>query len=216
MKLDVITQIFVVKEKKFFPLYIKQSKLITEAAQLLLKLVHEDTPAERKKICDDIKKLETEGDAVTQTIFDEIYKTFVTPFDRDDMNKLTSEMDTFMDLLYDSAKRISMYSPKAIAPVWIKTAELILEDAQYISLIVNEFEHFRKKHLFITEQCGKIKEIEHRVDDIYDEYMSYIFGNEKDAIELVKYKNIIQSLEDATDMAKKLAESVRTIIIKQS
>jgi len=68
----------------------------------------------------------------------------------------------------------------------------------------------------IDEICDKIKSIEHKVDDLYEDYMAFIFKNETDPIELIKKKNIVQILEDTTDHAKHLSETVRSIIVKMS
>ena len=83
-----------------------------------------------------------------------------------------------------------------------------------INRIMNGLEYIQKKPQEINEKCVRIKQIEHDVDDLYEQFMSDVFANEKDAIELVKLKNIGQVLEDATDRAKDVGDIVRGIIIK--
>ncbi|MBP1670676.1 MAG: hypothetical protein H6Q22_248 [Bacteroidetes bacterium] len=158
MKIDRFFQLFVVKEKKFYPLYIAQLEIIKVAAEDLKSLFLESNPELQKEYYKKIKELETKGDKVTAQIYDELNKTFVTPFDREDIHILASRI--------------------------------------------------------IVKKCNKIKEIEHKVDDLYEEFNSFLFDTEKDAIELVKHKNIVQSLEDTTDRAKDISDTVRSIIIK--
>lgn len=214
MKADKFFQYFVVKERKFYPLYIKQAELVENAAVLLVSLLKEGSPEVRKEICKEIKRIETEGDAVATTIFEELYKTFVTPFDREDIQALASRVETFLDFIHDSAKKIVIYHPQSIDKVWVDIGDAILEDARVVSGIMKELEFLAGKSKFIMQKCARIKEIEHEVDDLYECYMSNLFEVEKNSIELTKNKNIVQNLEDATDKAKEISDCVKTIIVK--
>ncbi len=214
MKIDKFFQYFVVKEKKFYPLYIKQAELVERAASLLMELLKEESPDRRKEIGKEIKRIETGGDAVAMTIFQELYKTFVTPFDREDVQTLASRVETFLDFIHDAAKKIVIYRPQSIDKVWIEIGEAILEDARIVSDIMKELEFLSGKSKFIMQKCERIKEIEHEVDDLYECYMSNLFEMEKNGIELTKNKNIVQSLEDTTDKAKEISDCVKTIIVK--
>ena len=212
--LDRFFQLFVVKEKKFYPLYIKQAEITEKAAGLLVELLKEDSYEKRKELGKEIKKIESEGDKVAYAIFDELYKTFVTPFDRADIQQLASRVETFLDFIHDAAKKIVIYHPRSIDKVWIEIGESILEDAKILSGIMKELEFLSGKSKFLMQKCERIKEIEHEVDDLYECYMSNLFEVEKNAIELIKYKNIVQNLEDATDKAKEIGDCVKTIIVK--
>lgn len=214
MKIDKFFQCFVVKEKKFYPLYMKQAEIVENAATLLVEILKEESPDKRKEICKEVKRLETEGDVLAMTLFDELYKTFVTPFDREDIQMLASRVETFLDFIHDSAKKIVIYHPQSIDKVWIEIGEAILEDARILSGIMKELEFLHTKSKFIMQKCARIKEIEHDVDDLFECYMSNLFEVEKNSIELTKNKNIVQSLEDATDKAKEIGDCLKTIIVK--
>ena len=212
--LDKFFQLFVVKEKKFYPLYIEQAQTVEKAAALLVELLKEESYERRKELCREIKKNESVGDKVAHRIFDELYTTFVTPFDRADIHQLASRVEIFLDFIHDAAKKVVIYHPRSIDKVWVEIGESILEDAKILSGIMNELEYLAGKSKFIMQKCERIKEIEHEVDDLFEGYMSNLFEVEKDAIELTKYKNIIQNLEDATDKAKEIGDCVKTIIVK--
>lgn len=214
MKIDRFLQLFVVKERKFYPLYQEQADCIGQAAVALLQLLQEKDVEKQKSLYKDIKSLENQGDKITARLYQELERTFVTPFDREDMNRLSSQMDTFLDFIHDSAKRIVMYCPKTINQTLVVIGEHILDDTRILKEIMHELEHIQKKPEKIKEKCVRIKGIEHDVDDLYEQFMRDIFANEKDAIELVKQKNIVQSLEDATDRAKDIGDTIRGIIIK--
>ena len=213
MKLDRFLQLFVVKEGKFYPLYISQAANILSGAQLLLKLVKETHPETQKELYREVKQIETKGDQITLHIYNELRDTFVTPFDREHINMLASDMDTFLDFIHDSARRIVLYKPQKIDKHLITIAESIYEDARIVCDIMQEMEQMRRKVKLIMQKCARIKEIEQFIDGIYEAYLIDVFENEKDAIELVKLKNIVQSLEDTTDRAKDISDTIKNILL---
>ncbi len=216
MKIDKFFRFFVVKEKKFYPLFIEQSRIIKESAVLLKELFSEDDREKRWVIYKEIKQKETQCDVVTSNIYDELNRTLVTPFDREDIHNLASKTDTFLDFIHDSARKQVMYSPKLTQEGIIKIVDAIKNLADIIEEIMMNLEYLPGNGEIITEKCKQIKDIEHQVDEIYENFISYLFEEEKDAIELVKSKNIVQGLEDSTDKAKDLSDVVRAIIIKQA
>lgn len=214
MKIDRFLQLFVVKEKKFYPLYIEQATNIEMAAKLLVELLQEKSYDRQKALYKDVKEYEHRGDLITAKLYEELNKTFVTPFDREDINRLGSSMDTLLDFIHDAAKRMLMYRPKSVNQLMIAMAQCIVEDAKILGQIMDILDQIQKRPQEINEKCVRIKQIEHDVDDLYEEFMSDVFANEKDAIELVKLKNIGQVLEDATDRAKDVSDILKGIIIK--
>ena len=214
MKIDRFLQLFVVKEKKFYPLYISQTENIVVAAEELKRLYLESNYELQKESYRKIKDLETKGDQITAKIYEELNKTFVTPFDREDIHVLASRIDTFLDFIHDSARKLAMYKPLSPSKDLITIVDLILEDAKLINEIARNLEFLVKRNGEILKLCKQIKEIEHKVDELYEDYNIFLFQNEKDAIELVKNKNIVQSLEDTTDRAKEISDSIRSIIVK--
>lgn len=214
MKIDRFLQLFVVKEKKFYPLYMEQAANIEAAAKLLVELLQEQDHDKQDALYREVKEYEHRGDLITAKLYEELNKTFVTPFDREDINLLGSRMDTVLDFIHDAAKRMLMYRPKSVNQLLIAMGQCIVEDARILTEIMGELDSLQKRPNEINEKCIRIKQIEHDVDDLYEQFMSDVFANEKDAIELVKLKNIGQVLEDATDRAKDVGDIVRGVIIK--
>ena len=107
-----------------------------------------------------------------------------------------------------------MYKPKTVYKDLITIIDYIVEDSKILKEIVRDLEYLSKKSEDTLKRCRKIKDIEHKVDQLYENFNCFLFENEKDAIELVKHKNIVQSLEDTTDRAKDISDSIRSIIIK--
>lgn len=214
MKLDKFLQLFVVKEKRFFPLFIQSAENIVKAATLLIEQTKEPDQDERKIYAKRIKECETAGDRITDRIIDELLESFVTPFDRDDIHQLAQDLDTVLDDIRDASKKFAIYQPKSNDRKLIELAEYILKDAELFLVMTHRFENMRSDITELAKICDSIKEVEHIADDIYESYLSSLFANETDAIELVKKKNIVQALEDTCDAAKDVSDTVRSIIVK--
>lgn len=214
MKIDKFLQLFVVKEKKFYPLFIEQATNLKRASVMLVEMLQGPDSDRQLVLYKEIKGVESDGDTITRLIYEELNRTFVTPFDREDIHQLDSKIDTFLDFIHDAARRIAMYRPREIDATLLKIGNLIDRDADLLIEIARELEHIQKKPEPIYEKCVQIKQIEHEVDELYEQFMSDVFAHEKDAIELVKLKNIVQALEDTTDRAKEVGDILRGIIIK--
>jgi len=204
------------REKHFFPTYLQQAETAQIAAKYLKELVKSDDPEERKLLTRMIKKQETTGDELLREFYVELNQAFITPFDREDMNALAMDLDKFLDFINHSAKTILMYSPKKIDKQIKEIIDNIHEDASIMIQIFSLLDDLGKNHQQISELCQKVTLIEHAVDDIYGDYITYLFSNEKDEIELLKNKEVAQVVEDTTDRAKDVTTTVKSLIIKES
>lgn len=202
--------------KKFYPLFQRQSELILQASALLVKILNEETMERKKELARQIKSIEKEGDIVEVEISNTLYKAQLVPFEREDVQKLASQLEKFLDMIHDSAKEIVIYNPKYIDISWIEIGKFIEEDATLLSKICALLPNKKKNSKALQDMCMKMKEIEQEVDDLYEYYMSHLFENEKNGIELTKCKNIVQSLEDTTDVAKEAADCIKMITIKEA
>lgn len=204
------------REKHFFPTYLQQAETAQVAAKYLKELVKSDDPEERRLLSRMIKKQETTGDELLREFYFELNEAFVTPFDREDMNALAMDLDKFLDFINHSAKTILMYHPKRIDKQIKEIIDNIHEDASTMIEIFSLLDDLGKNHQQISDLCQKVTLIEHAVDDIYGDYISYLFTTEKDEIELLKYKEIAQVIEDTTDRAKDVTSTIKSLIIKES
>ena len=216
MKLNSFLQFFVTKETKFFPIYIKQSELLVHATKTLLEMVKINDYEERKLLGRQIKKDETDGDELFRNLYKTLNITFITPFDREDVNELAANMDDSLDIIDDCSKNILMYRPKHIDSQVLETAKYLHECANILLEIIKKLEFISLYNNEIIDNCDKIKHIEHIIDSIYFDYISNLFNNDTDYIELVKNKNIAETFENASDVIKNVADTIRTIVIKKS
>jgi len=207
---------FVPKEPKFFPILKEMAEVILVASDLITECVqnsdHETTIEYYKKI----KEQEKKGDVLSAKIFDELNSTFITPFDREDIHHLADRLDDVTDYINSCAKRIVLYNPKQMPKEAVELAMLIKEGAIYITKAVDELDVMKKQSKKIKEYCVELHNIENRADDIYENFLIELFAKEKDAIEVIKLKEIMYELEKATDAAEYVGKIIKTIIVKYS
>lgn len=205
---------FTPKEPKFFPLLKQMSEVLTSSAQLLMESMRYDTAEERQAYYRRIKELERDGDRLTHRIFDELGTTFITPFDREDIHALASHMDDVIDGINSCAKRIAIYNPRPIGESGRELGGLIVEETVSIGKAMDELEKFRKNPASLREYCSQLHDIENKADDVYELFIRKLFEEEKDSIELIKIKEIMQELEKTTDSAEEVGKVLRTFIVK--
>ncbi|MCK9611360.1 MAG: DUF47 family protein [Bacteroidales bacterium] len=214
MGINKVFQFFVPKEKKFFPLFEGVAENLEKGAILLNKLVllikNDD---EKHSIVTQIKQCEEKGDDFTHTIFDELNKTFITPFDREDIQTLTSSLDDVMDYINSCAKRIELYKIHSLPKNTVEISELLVQATRELKIAISELSNLKHPEI-IKKSCIRLNEIENLVDDLYYMSVSDLFENEKDAIELIKKDTILKTLETATDMAEDVSDVLKSIIVK--
>ena len=193
---------FTPKEPKFFPILKDMADVLLVASDLIIECVqnydHEKAIEYYKKI----KEQERKGDALSARVFDELNSTFITPFDREDIHHLADKLDDVTDYINSSAKRIVLYNPKQLPTSAFEIAKLIKEGAISIGKAVDELDVLKKHSVKIKEYCQELKVIENRADDVYENFLIDLFENQKDAIEVIKQKEIMSELEKATDAAE--------------
>lgn len=208
-------QFFIPQDKKFFPLFEKASGNLHHIATVLVEMVNTSSPEKRKELIKEIEHLEHVGDNITHDIFSELSTNFITPFDREDIHALVSALDDIVDYIHGSAKRIDLYKITEISPAISKLAELVLQGAQELHIAVIALRK-RKNLNLIKEACVKINSIENHADDIFDMTIANLFEEEKDAIKIIKIKEILSALETATDKCEDAANVLESILVKNA
>ncbi len=215
MSLNTFFQKLVPIDKKFFPLFVSMSELIVKASSAQLTIFEHDDPVKQKDLFKVIKDIENKGDEVAQKIFDDLDKSFVPPFDREDINHLTTSLDEVINLINGVAQRIRLYRPKEIPAEFKDFAKLISKGAEQLNVSIKEL-HDLKKPNKILKACKKISDLEKEADDLYHSTISSLFKKEKDAIELIKQKEMLENMEDTADCIKAVSNILKTIILKVS
>jgi len=210
-----ILQYLIPQDKKFFPLLEKASGNLLIISKTLVEMVNSNSPEKRKELIREIERLEHVGDATTHEILSELSANFITPFDREDIHSLVTSLDDIVDYIHGSAKRIELYKVTEMTTAIIKISELILQGSEELHNAVCGLRNI-KKNGRIKEACVKINSIENHADDIFDMTIAQLFEEEKDAVKIIKYKEILSALETATDKCEDAANAIESIVIKYS
>ena len=215
MSLNSVFQYLVPKDRKFIPLLESASSNLVEVSNVLYNLMTISDPIKRIEMVRLIEKLEHKGDEITHTIFSELATTFITPFDREDIQYLASGLDDIIDYIHGSAKRIELYKIDPIHPSMVKLAELIQQCAKELNEAVGSLRSMRNMTK-IRESLVKVNSIENHADDLFDNAVARLFEDEKNAVEIIKIKEVLSALETATDKCEDVANTIETIILKQA
>ena len=202
------------KEDKFFTLLHKMGEIIVTVADQIIDCVKVSNHDDAHVFYKSIKDLEHKADRVEAEIFEELNKTFITPFDREDINDLAATMDNIVDLITSCSKRIMLYNPKHIPESAVTLALLVREAAGYLLEAVNELSSFKKSPERIKELCANLEAVEKKADDVYEHFLINLFENSKDAVEIIKLKDILHELERAADAAQAVGKRLKTVIVK--
>jgi len=200
------------KEERFFKLYKDMTANIIEGAVLLKDML--DTFADPHESQRRIKDIEHKGDAITHSIIQRLNKTFITPMDREDVYALASKLDDILDLIDASAQRFVMYNVECATPEAKTLAFLILQGCQSVDKAVDKLSS--KSHEQIYAHCVEINAIENEADRVSREAIGRLFDEEKDPISLLKWKEIYETLETATDKCEEVANILESVMVKNS
>ncbi len=209
-----IFQFLTPKDKKFFPLFEKATSDLVDLASALNDAVNAPK-GEREEYFKKIELLEVSIDEITHKTNIELSKNFLTPFDREDIHSLMKSIDDVTDFLHGSASRMKMYQVEKITKSIRKLTEINLESCQLIQRAIIDLKE-QKNLQRITVACKKISKLESKADVVFDNAVMDIFENETDAIKIIKYKEVLTALEDASDKCKDVANVLETIVVKYS
>ena len=180
-----------------------------EAAQLLRDLF-DAAPERRTPIVERIKRLEHEADQVTHEVVNRLDRTFITPLDREDIHQLASDLDDVMDVMDGTARRAQIFH-LGVAPAGVRQ---LTEVIQRMVTVLAEGVGRLKKGDDVMKYCVEAKKLEEEGDAIYHEVLGQLFEREKDALEVIKWKEIYDNLERTLDEAEDVANVLESITLK--
>lgn len=161
---------------------------------------------------DEIYRIEREGDELTHAILTKLNQTFITPFDREDIHQLASKLDDVLDFINASGARIVMYRITDPPPAARELAKIILMQCQELQKAVS----LMQKNGNILIHCVEINRLENEADLVSQQAIAKLFESEKDPINLIKVKELLEFLERATDKAEDVANVLETVVLKNT
>ena len=161
---------------------------------------------------DQIARIEREGDELTHSILTKLNQTFITPFDREDIHELASKLDDVLDFINAAGARIVMYRITTPPPAAGELAAIILKQCQQLQKAVP----LMQKNGDILSHCVEINRLENEADQVAQQAIAQLFDREKDPINLIKIKELLEFLERATDKAEDVANVLETVVLKST
>jgi predicted phosphate transport protein (TIGR00153 family) len=195
--------------REFFSLYSQASANLIEAARLLRELL-DAFPEDDARIVRQIKDREHEGDRLTHEVIDLLNRTFVTPFDRDDMYRLAGALDDVCDLVDEAADNIELYGVKVVPPEAREQARVILDCSTVLDEAIRRLDGFHDS----SEQLARLRELEDEGDRIVRGAVAGLFRSGQDPISIIRWKDIHEQLEEAVDSCQTAADVLEAILVK--
>lgn len=201
------------REEDFFTLFAEVARRNTEAAKLLRDLF-EAPPDRRTPIIEAIKKLEHEADQVTHDVVNRLDRTFITPLDREDIHLLTARLDDVLDYVDAVAKRLVTFRINVPTHHCVELARIVVRSSEEVAKGVRLLRDLRKADE-IVRQCAKINQLENDGDQVMRDALNALFnGDPRDPLEVIKWKDIYEHLEVATDKCEDVADVLETVLVK--
>jgi len=196
------------QNRAFFGLFNRSSTNAVEISRLLVELL--DRFPESTELIRRIKDREHEGDRLTHEVVDLLNRTFVTPFDRDDMYRLATAIDDVCDHVDEAADNIALYGVRVVPPEAKAQADVILRSAIKLDEAVELLEGFKDSSAHLIE----LRELEDEGDRLVRDAVAGLFRSGQDPISIIRWKDIHQQLEDAVDACENAADVLEAILVK--
>lgn len=199
------------KEDEFFQLLIEFSGKIVKAGESFTALVNDYTDVEEKVA--GMKVMETECDIQAHKIMNAIRASFVTPFDREDIYEIANEMDAIVDSLEEVANRFVVFDVKELKPEALQMTANIMQAIRELEVLFKHLSEVKKNNV-VKEQIIEVNRIENEGDLLYRKSLAKLFREEKDPIELIKWKHLYEQLEHSLDSCEHVANIIEGVVTK--
>src|SRR5664279_4363561 len=216
MNIDSFLKFFVPKDHSFFPLFESDAQNLVKAAELLKEIFNSTDVIEHERIFKEIKDVEHIGDEITNKTYEQLNKSFITPFDREDIHELTANIDDVVDSINGIARRICLYRPKKMMAIYKEMGGLVYEGAKEVESAIHCLKDPVANKEKITRACGVVTAIEHKDDELYFVGVSELFEKEEDPKELIKNNKILEILERCADEEEDVTDTLKSILIKMA
>ena len=198
------------RDTKFYDLFEEMAKNVVDGAKLLHAILVDFQNVEAR--VQQLHDIEHKGDDLTHSVLVKLHQTFITPFDREDIHELATKIDDVLDFLHAAAERLVMYKITSAPSQAADLAAVIVKQSEEIYKAVSQLD----KHDYVLERCVEINRLENEADRLARTALAGIFDREKDPINLIKQKELVEVLETATDKAEDAANILESVVLKSA
>jgi len=200
-------------DASFFTFFEQQGKKTVEGCRAFLAMVEEannlQSHAQR------VKQIEHECDDITHAVVEQLHKTFITPIDRNDIYRLITKMDDIMDFVEAAADRLALYEIPTMTKEVGELARCLVSSAEHVLGAVTSIRNLKRPN-GILEHCIEINRLENVADQLLRSALARLFREEKDPIAVIKWKEIYETLESATDRCEDVANIIEGVVLENS
>jgi predicted phosphate transport protein (TIGR00153 family) len=198
------------KEESFFDLFEQLVGILVKAGGHLVAATERAESLKENALR--LERLEHDGDVVTHEIITRLNRTFITPLDREDIHSLTTALDDVLDLIEAATERFVLYKITEMQPQAKEIAKVIQQQLQEIEKIVPKLRHLKHEH--IIEHCIEINRLENAGDRLLRDAFAALFNGTPDPIHVIKWRELYEFLETATDKCEDVANVIESIVLK--
>ena len=202
------------KSDDFFSDFEAQSATVVEGAILLKDLLDDFTNVPAK--CQAIKDVEHRGDDITHKAFERLHTQFITPFDRSEIHRLLSRIDDVLDLADAAAERLGLYDIDTVLPESRELCAVLVEQTRKMEEAVRGLRNMKKDPETILAACQEMNKLENQADTLTRKTMAKLFKRGNDPLTVMKWKEIIDLIEDATDRAEDVANVIEGVVLEHA
>ena len=213
MFIDSFFKFFLPKNRIFYSNFESATDCLISMSHTFKELVYETNIENRTVISSKIKDHKHKVNNIIHTIYVELEKNFITPFDREDIYNLAQALNKISSLFYSTSKKIVLYRINPNQLGVIKMADLVTASTFQISIAVKGLQNMKNVDK-VMEALVKIKSLEDQMDDAYDMSIEKLYNNQQDVIEVIKMREIYQVLEKLSDKCENVARIIESITIK--
>jgi len=200
-------------DASFFAHFENQGKKTVEGCRAFLEMVEQ--PGNLESRAERVKQIEHECDEITHAVVEGLHKTFITPIDRNDIYTLITKMDDIMDFVEAAADRLALYEIPAMTKEVGDLARCLVQSAEHVLGAVSSIRDLGKPN-GILQHCIEINRLENVADGLLRSALARLFREEKDPIAVIKWKEIYETLESATDRCEDVANIIEGVVLENS
>ena len=200
-------------EDQFYGKFIELAVEVAACAEVFDDIAH-NYPAHKNRI-PEVKEYEVKCDAIMRETLNLLENSFITPFDREDINLLVRELDHIADGMDNAAARFDLYDIDAMRPEAVQMADLILQASNELKELFDHFANFKKDPV-VREKMHTVGTIEDEGDTVSRQGLANIFRENVDAVEVLKWKSLLDTMEQTVDSCKGVANVVRSVLMKNA
>ena len=215
MRGDSIVKFFMPKEERFHELLARDTQNLVKASRIFIEVLASTNLDDRRTKKDELKAIEHEGDMITREIFEALNSTFITPLDREDISMIAANLDDILDYMESVAHNLVLFELN-------ESTEPLRQFARILGALVEQIDTVTKQiwdlsnDKEINASIVRISELENEADTLYSTVIADLFKSGKNPIEVMKWKEVYDGLENACDECRDYTHAIGNIVVKNA